>query len=185
MRSVVLHVFDYSLDGVIGKEDTEFFDYCRSVPDDPAHEQWLVDCLKQASLHVIGRVTYEGMAGFFPTATDPIAEVMNQASKVVFSRTLQTADWAGTTIVSGDTATEIDKLRRTGSGEIAVHGGASFAQEVARLDLVDEYRLHVFPYLAGSGPRLFPGHASGRRLELVSSTTFANGLEAMVYRRSR
>ena len=75
----------------------------------------------------MGRVTYQGMAGHFPTAAGPIVEVMNSAPKAVFSRTLRSADWAGTTIVGGDIAEELDKLRRQGDGEILAHGGLSFA----------------------------------------------------------
>ena len=68
-------------------------------------------------------VVLQGMAGHFPTADGPIAEVMNSAPKAVFSRTLRSADWPGTTIVGGDIAEELDKLRRQGDGEILAHGG--------------------------------------------------------------
>jgi dihydrofolate reductase len=185
MRPVVVQVFDYSLDGIIGEEDTDFYKYCRDFPDDPAYEGWLIGSLRRAGLHIVGRVTYQGMARFFPTATDAIADAMNETPKAVFSRTLKTADWTGTTIVSGDLATEIGKLRRTGTGEILAHGGVSFVQALTRLDLADEYRLTVFPHLAGSGQQLFTGLAAARRLTLVSSTTFGNGLLTLTYRRNR
>ena len=82
MRKLALTVFDYSLDGIIGEEDTEFFKFCREVPDDPAHEAWTLDCLQRADVHIMGRVTYQGMAQYFPTATDhPYAEVMNKGRK--------------------------------------------------------------------------------------------------------
>jgi dihydrofolate reductase len=131
----------------------------------------------------MGRVTYEGMANYFPTATGPIAEVMNRGPRAVFSRTLQSAPWAGTTIVGGDTADELGKLQRQGDGEILAHGGASFARSLARLDLVDEYRLTVFPYLAASGPALFSDVTKPHALELVSCTTFVGGEVGLVYRR--
>ena len=185
MRPVVVQVFDYSLDGIVGEEDTDFFQYCRDFPDDPAYEGWLIGSLRRASLHIVGRVTYQGMAGFFPTATGGIADAKNQIPKAVFSRTLKTADWTDTTILSGDLATEIDKLRHTGTGEILAHGGVSFVRELTRLDLADEYRLTVLPYLAGSGQRLFNDLAEGRRLALVSSTTFGDGLVTLAYRRTR
>jgi dihydrofolate reductase len=97
MRPVVLQVFDLSIDGVIGAEGTEFFDFCRAIPDDPAHAAWLVSSLERAGVHIMGRVTYEGMAQYFPTATGGIADVLNRAPKAVFSSTLQVADWAGAT----------------------------------------------------------------------------------------
>ena len=185
MRPVVLQVFELSLDGIICEEDTEFYDYCRAIPDDPAYEAWLVGSLERAGVHIMGRVTYEGMARHFPTAAGAIADVMNRTPKAVFSSTLQAAGWAESTIISGDTAAELDALRRQGSGEILAHGGASFAQSLAGLDAVDEYRLTVLPYVVGGGTPLFTDLAKARQLELVSSTAFAGGMLALVYRRRR
>jgi dihydrofolate reductase len=191
MRSVVLHVFELSLDGIVGEEGTEFFQYCRELPDDDAHGEWIVSSLERASLHIMGRVTYQEMEQYWRhhettgTVEDGIARSLNQTPKAVFSGTLQTADWPQTIIVSGDTVKEMDALRRQGRGEILAHGGASFAQSLARLDVVDEYRLNVFPYLAGSGKRLFDDFAAGRELELVSSKPFADGIVGLVYRRVR
>ncbi len=125
------------------------------------------------------------MAGHFPPAAGPIAEVMNSAPKAVFSRALRSADWAGTTIVGGDMPEELDKLRRQGDGEILAHGGLSFAQQLASHDLVDEYRLNVFPFVARSGRTLFAEVAKPAELELVSSTGFDGGQIALVYRRAR
>ncbi len=160
MRKLALTVFDYSLDGIIGEEDTEFFKFCREVPDDPAHEAWTLDCLQRADVHIMGRVTYQGMAQYFPTATDhPYAEVMNKGRKAVFSGTLETAGWANSTI------------------------GASFAQSLVRLGLVDEYRLNVFPYLVGRGRRLFADLPGPQPVEHASSTLFGNGVVGLVYRR--
>lgn len=134
----------------------------------------------------MGRVTYQGMAQYFPTATGhPYASIMNQARKAVFSGTLKTADWANSTILNGDIATEIEKLRSEGAGEILAHGGVSFAQSLVRLDLVDEYRLTVFPYLVGSGRSLFADVAKPGSLELASGTPFGNGTVGLVYRRPR
>jgi dihydrofolate reductase len=131
MRKVVLQVFDYSLDGIIGEEETDFFEFCRAVPDDPAQEAWTLSSLERAELHIMGRVTYQGMAQYFPTAADhPYAEVMSKASKSVFSGTLKTTDWVNSTILSGDTTEEIEKLRREGTGEILAHGGVSFARSL-------------------------------------------------------
>jgi dihydrofolate reductase len=186
MRTVVLHVFDYSLDGILGEEGTEFAAFCRETPDDPASKAWLGGCLDQAEAHIMGRVTFEGMAAYFPGAEDhPYAAIMNSARKAVFSRTLPGSDWSGTTILRGDLATELGKLRQEGDGEIIAHGGVSFARSLVRLDLVDEFRLQVFPFLAGSGQALFADVDKPRDLELVSSTPFGNQTVAMTYRRKR
>jgi len=185
MRKLIARVFDYSLDGLIATEDTEFFQFCRDLPDDPAEEAIGSEFYAGADLHIMGRAAYQSMASYFPTATgDPNAGPLNAARKVVFSRTLKTAGWAGTTIASGDFAEEVDKLRRGGDGYIVAHGGISLWRSLARLDLIDEYRVTLVPYLAGEGPRLFEDTGKSRQLDLVSSTAFSSGLQ-LDYRRHR
>jgi dihydrofolate reductase len=185
VRKLIARVFDYSLDGVIATEDTEFFQFCRDLPDDPAEEAIGREFYAGADLHIMGRVAYQSMASYFPTATDdPNAEPLNAARKVVFSRTLTAADWANTTIAGGDLAGEVDKLRRGGDGYIVVSGGISLWRSLARLDLIDEYRVTLVPYLAGEGPRLFEDTGQSRQLDLVSSTAFSSGLQ-LDYRRHR
>ena len=103
---------------------------------------------------------------------------------MVFSRTLKVADWANTTIASGDLGQEVDKLRRGGDGYIVVSGGISFWRSLARLDLIDEYRVTLVPYLAGEGTRLFEDVGKSRSLDLLSTTPFSNGLQ-LDYRRLR
>ena len=185
MRKLVARVFDYSLDGLIATEGTEFFQFCRDLPDDPAEDAMGSEFYAGADMHIMGRLAYQSMTSYFLTATDdPNAEPLNAARKVVFSRTLKTADWANTTIASGDLAAEVDKLRRGGDGYIVVHGGISFWRSLARLDLIDEYRVTLVPYLAGEGPRLFEDVGKSRSLDLQSSTTFSSGLQ-LEYRRQR
>ncbi len=186
MRQLVVRVFDYSLDGIIAEEDTEFFQFCRDLPDDPAQEARTRSLYEHADVHIMGRNLYQGMAGYFPTAVDhPYAEVMNNASKVVFSRTLQNAEWANSAITGGDLAQEVEKLKRGGTGDIIAHGGISFWQSLILLDLVDEVRMTVFPYLAGQGRRLFGDLPKSRQLEFVSSTAFGNGTVELEYRPHR
>lgn len=186
MRKVVIRVFDCSLDGVIAEEGTDFFQYCRDLPDDPAQVGRTRTLYESADVHIMGRNLYQGAAEYFPTAVDhPYSEVMNAVRKIVFSRTLQTADWANSTILSGDLAKEIEELKQDGDGDIIAHGGLSFWQSLVRLDLVDEYRVTLFPYLVGKGRRLFSDLEESRQLELVSSTAFANGTVELQYRRHR
>jgi dihydrofolate reductase len=185
MRKLVARVFDYSLDGLIATEGTEFFQFCRDLPDDPAEDARGSEFYARADMHIMGRVAYQSMASYFPTATDdPNADPLNAAVKVVFSRTLKTADWANTTVASGDLGQEVDKFRRGGDGYIVVHGGISFWRSLARLDLIDEYRVTLVPYLAGEGPRLFEDVGKSRSLDLLSCTAFSSGLE-LEYRRHR
>jgi dihydrofolate reductase len=185
MRKLVARVFDYSLDGLIATEGTEFFQFCRDLPPDPAENARGSEFYAGADLHIIGRATYQGMASYFPTATDdPNAGPLNAGRKVVFSRTLKTAEWANTTIASGGLAEEVDKLRRGGDGYIVAHGGIRFWRSLARLDLIDEYRVTLVPYLAGEGPRLFEDAGKSRPLDLMSSIVYNNEVE-LNYRRHR
>ena len=185
MRKLIARVFDYSLDGVVATEDTEFFQFCRDLPDDPAEEAVGREFYAGADLHIMGRGAYQSMASYFPTATDddPNAEPLNSGRKVVFSRTLKAADWANTTIARGDLAEEVEKLRRGGDGYIVVHGGISLWRSLARLDLIDVYRITMVPYLAGEGTRLFEDVGQSRQLEFVSSIPFSSGLQLDYLRR--
>ena len=186
MRKVVVRIFDYSLDGAISEEDTDFFQYCRDLPDDPEQLARTLSFYQRADVHIMGRAHYLGMAQYFPTAVDhPYAAVLNAAPKVVFTSTLQTASLSNTTINSGDLAEEIEKLRQDGTGDIVAHGGVSFWQSLMRLDLIDEYRLTVFPCLAGNGRRLFNDLEKPRPLDLLSSTAFGNGTVELAYRPQR
>ena len=186
MRTVIARIFDYSLDGVIATEDTPFFDFCRELPDEPAQEDRNRALYASADLHVMGRVAYQGVAGYFPTATDhPYADLMNAARKVVFSRTLTSADWANSTVASGSLDTELDALRQGGDGTIVAHGGVGFWKSLIERDLIDEYRITVFPYLAGTGTRLFDDITKSPRLELMSAIPFKNGTLEITYRRTR
>jgi dihydrofolate reductase len=110
---------------------------------------------------------------------------MNAARKVVFSRTVQTADWANTTVAEGDMGAEIEKLRLEDDGYIVAHGGIGFWRSLIRHDLIDEYRISLFPYLAGKGTRLFDDLEQTPRLDLVSATTFGNGIAELAYRRAQ
>jgi dihydrofolate reductase len=185
MRKLIARVFDYSLDGLIATEGTEFFQFCRDLPDDPAEDASGIEFYAGADMHIMGRVAYQSMASYFPTATDdPNAEPLNAARKVVFSRTLKVADWANTTIASGDLVEEVDQLRQGGDGYIVVSGGISFWRSLARLDLIDEYRVTLVPYLAGEGARLFEDVGKSRSLDLLSNTAFSSGLQ-LEYRRHR
>jgi dihydrofolate reductase len=188
MRTLIATVFNYSLDGLLADEGTDFWNFCfdlpeNNQPDDPAQ----LDFLRSAYAHVMGRTAYEAIAeAMTTTATDhPFAPILNAAHKVVFSRTLKTADWANSTIAAGDTAAEVDKLRRGGDGHIVVWGGVGLWRSLMRLDLIDELRLSLFPYVAGEGTRLFDGVPKSYRLDLVSSTASPSGIVELRYRRHR
>ena len=185
MRKLIALVFHYSLNGLLADEGTEYWQFCFGLPVDPAEQQQKIDVFRSAYAHVMGRVTYEAMAEALLTADHPFSGILNAGRKVVFSRTLQTAEWANTTIAASDTAEEIDKLRHGGDGHIVAWGGVSLWRSLIRLDLIDEFRLDLHPYVAGVGTRLFDDVPKSYRLDLVSSTEFSNGIVGLHYRRHR
>jgi dihydrofolate reductase len=108
--------------------------------------------LRQVGTHIMGRVTYQQMAGHWPTAAGDYAAFMNKLPKVVFSQTLPAAGWAGSRIARGDLAVEIAALKSGSGGEIIMaHGGAAFVQALSRLGLIDEYRLVIVPVALDGG----------------------------------
>jgi dihydrofolate reductase len=189
MRKLVAIVFNYSLNGLLADKDTEFWKFCFDLLDQhggPDHDADSLDFLGGAYAHVMGRNAYEGMAANLPTATDhPWSGILNAGRKVVFSRTLQTADWANTTIAAGDTTEEIDKLRQGGDGHIVVWGGVSLWRSLMRLDLIDEFLVSMYPYITDKGTLLFGDVPPSYRLDLVSSADGGNGVLELRYRRDR
>jgi dihydrofolate reductase len=186
VRTLTARIFDYSLDGVIATEGTSFFDFCRDLPDDDAQLDRTRTFYENADLHIMGRKHYQNAAQYFPEAVDhPYADAMNAARKVIFSHTITTADWANTSVANGDLRAEIEKLKLDGDGYIVAHGGIGFLRSLVRHDLIDEYRVTLFPYLAGNGARLFDDLEEPARLGLVSATAFSGGATELAFRRDR
>ena len=187
MRKLIATVFNYSVDGLMSDPDTDFWRFCFSLPennqpDDPAQ----LEFLRSAYAHVMGRTAYEGIAESMTTNTDhPFSEILTDGRKVVFSRTLQSAGWANTTIAAGDTTEEIDKIRQGGDGHIVVWGGVEIWRSLMELDLIDEIHISMFPYVSGQGTRLFDGVPSSYELELISATPSPSGILELQYRRPR
>jgi dihydrofolate reductase len=171
-------------------EGTEFWKLCFDLLDlhgGPDHDEQALDFLQSAHAHIMGRTAYEGMAASLPANPDnPWAGILTAGRKVVFSRTMETADWANTTtIAAGDTAEEIDKLRLGGDGHIVVWGGVSLWRSLMRLDLIDDFHLSLYPYVADEGTLLFDDVPKSYRLDLVSSTANSVGVVELQYRRHR
>lgn len=132
-----------------------------------------LDEVFEAEAQLLGRRTYEGFAAAWPSREDEygFAERMNTMPKYVFSSTLETADWENTTVLSGDFATEIGKLREEVNGVVLVAGSCRLVQGLIEHDLVDELHLMVFPVLLGYGKRLFGEHEEKKTLKLTGSKT--------------
>jgi dihydrofolate reductase len=140
--------------------------------------------LEEAEAQLLGRVTYQGFAAAWPNMNeDWFGQKMNSMPKYVFSNTLEQADWTNSTILRGDFAEQMAKLKQDVDGVILVAGSAQLAQGLIEQDLVDELRLMVFPVLLGSGKRLFPESNDMKTLKLKRSETTGDGVLIQVYER--
>jgi len=136
---------------------------------------------------LLGRKTYEIFNAHWPHvgadhADADMAAILNAAPKFVASRTLSSVDWANSTLLSDDVPTAVKDLKSRDLGEIHVHGSIGLVQTLMRHDLVDEYRLTVFPVVLGTGKRLFGDGTVPAGLELVSAQSTDAGVVACVYR---
>jgi dihydrofolate reductase len=165
-------------------------DWVFATIDDDVTE-WIVDTIWQAGVHIMGGVTYNDMAGYWPNADiqapreKPFAAPMNEIPKVVFSKTLEAATWTDSRIARGDLRDEIASLKRQPGKPILAHGGARFAQSLSKLDLIDEYCLVTHPVALGGGLPLFKDLPGTLNLELQNTTSFPSGVVAHVYERKR
>jgi dihydrofolate reductase len=131
---------------------------------------------------VIGRRTYEIFAAHWPTSDDPGAPVMNAAVKHVVSNSLQQVEWENSTLVEGGVPDGIRALKDQDGPELQVHGSANLIQSLLAHELVEEFRLLVFPLVLGKGKRLFDVGTMPAGLELADSQVFPNGVIKAVYR---
>ncbi len=151
-------------------------------PEHPDVRAWKVASLRRVGTHIMGRVTYEEMASYWPKQTGDYADFMNNLPKVVFSTSLPAAGWPGSRIARGDLTTEIAALKGDTDGEIMAHGGAAFVQALSRQRLIDEYRLVILPVALGGGKPLFKDLAKPLRVDLAEAKSFPDGTVIHVYR---
>jgi dihydrofolate reductase len=187
MRKIIL-MMSVSLDGFIEGPHREL-DW--HMVDDELHGHFN-EQLSVMGAFLNGRVTYELMAGFWPTAdTDPsstkpmveFARIWRSMPKIVFSRTLERADW-NTIVVRDVIADEIRELKAQPGGDLVL-GGADIAAAFMRHDLIDEYRLYVHPIVIGQGKPLFQASDAKINLQLAETRTFGNGVVLLRYQVQR
>ena len=133
---------------------------------------------------LLGRKTYEIFAAHWPRSTDPGAEGLNNARKYVASKTLKKLDWKNSTLLGPDIVTEIKKLKQQNGPEIQVHGSSNLIQTLLKHDLVDEFKLKIYPVTLGKGKRLFGEGAIPAGYKLVQSQTTPTGVIVATYTRS-
>jgi dihydrofolate reductase len=185
MRKIVL-MMSVSLDGFIEGPDREL-DW--HMVDDELHSHFN-EQLSAMGAFLFGRVNYELMAGFWPTAdadpssTGPMVEfarIWRDMPKIVYSTTLEHADW-NATLVRDVVPEEVKQLKAQPGGDLAL-GGADLAASFMRHDLIDEYRLYVHPVLIGRGKPLFQPSDARVDLRLAETRTFGNGVVLLHYQR--
>ncbi|HET6750334.1 MAG TPA: dihydrofolate reductase family protein [Actinomycetes bacterium] len=181
-----------SMDGVIeapgGGEDFEHGGWTFGFEQGPDGEQFKFEEVMKADALLLGRVTYEGFAQAWPSMTDAgeFGDKMNGMPKYVASTTLDKADWNNSTVISGDVAGEVARLKRQPGGDLLVNGSSRLVQTLMEHDLVDEYRLMVFPIVLGGGKRLFGDGSAKTTMRLVEQKPVGpDGVLVLTYRPAR
>jgi dihydrofolate reductase len=188
MRKLVVSTF-LTLDGVMQAPG--------GPGEDPSggftHEGWSVnywddlmgqimgEFMSKPSDLLLGRKTYEIFAAHWPRVTDGSGDSLNSAKKYVASRTLKSVDWNNSTLIKGDVGEEVAKLKDQPGLEIQVHGSGQLIQTLMKHELIDEYRLWVFPVLVGAGKRLFAEGTIPAGLKLLDSKTSTTGVVIGTY----
>jgi dihydrofolate reductase len=180
VRRLILQT-SLSIDGYVAALDRSH-PWSEGGDGDDSVKQWILDSVSAAGAHLMGRVTYQEMAATWPTSTSEFARPMNEIPKVVFSRTLERADWPETRIARGDLREEIEKLKGEPGNDLIAYGGARLDQALTRLGVVDEYRLMIQPAALGDGLPLFKDLPEPLHLDLIEARTYAGGLAIHVYR---
>jgi len=153
---------------------------------DEEFNDFAIEQLNTLGTILFGRLTYQGMAGYWrsPAAleSDPVvAGAMNSLNKIVFSKTLETADWNNTRLVKDNIADEIARLKQQPGKDLALFGSANLMSTLMKLNVIDEHRLMVNPVVLGRGTPLFQGVDDRLALKLIGTRAFKNGNVLLTY----
>lgn len=156
--------------------------------DDPDWNAFIRDNARGSGAIILGRVTYEMMVGWWPTAAakaaDPtVAEGMNNSEKIVFSRSVRQSTWSNTRFIGTDPASAMRGLRLAAGQDMVILGSGTIVAQLADADLIDSYQLVVNPVVLGAGRTMFEGVNGPRALRLAETRTFRNGKVVMTYTR--
>jgi dihydrofolate reductase len=148
----------------------------------PEQQKYKLDEVLEAEALLLGRVTYESFSDAWPSRTGPFADKMNTMPKYVASTTLkEPLHWSNSSVLHGDVAEEVSKLKQQNGGNILVAGSRTLVHTLMAHDLVDEYRVMTFPVLVGSGRRLFPDGPDKTMLKLADTKVFDSGVVVHTY----
>jgi dihydrofolate reductase len=209
MRKLILKM-SVSLDGFVCGPNGEI-DWIFKTGDDDS-QAWVVNTISQAGVHIMGSRTFHDMAAWWPFSTEPFAAPMNDIPKVVFTKkgleasatttalknaaqmkaemglkdapdaAEKMASWTNAQVATGDLTEEINRLKQQPGKDILAHGGARFAQSLAKAGVIDEYQLVIHPVALGKGLSIFAELPKPIYLNLISTTAFKTGVVAHVYR---
>ena len=173
-----------SLDGYFSGKNGEFA-WAKSHMD-PEFNAFVTDNAQLGGTLVFGRLTYQLMASYWPTAqamkSDPlVADGMNKSPKIVFSRTLNSAEWNNTRLVNADLVSEIRKLKSESSNDMVILGSGSIVSQLAQAGLIDEFQMIVNPVILGEGRTMFDGLKHSVGLKMTRNRIFASGNAFLCY----
>jgi dihydrofolate reductase len=172
MGKVIVSQF-ITLDGVVedpgGSEEFDRGGWAFNFDRGPEGDKFKLDEVMGSEALLLGRVTYEGFAEAWPSRSGEFADKFNSMPKYVVSTTLKDPEWNNSTVIDGDVAEGLAELKQRVDGDILVNGSVQLVQALAEHDLVDEYRLMVFPTILGAGKRLFGETSDAAALRLVDA----------------
>jgi dihydrofolate reductase len=162
-----------TVDGVMedpgGVEGFERGGFAFQFERGPEGDKFKLDEVMESDALLLGRITYEAFAAAWPSRSGDFADKFNNMPKYVVSSTLKDPEWNNSTVIDGDVAEEVGKLKGEQDGIILLNGSAQLTQTLMEHDLVDEYRLMVFPVVLGAGKRLFGDTSDTKALRLVET----------------
>ena len=182
MRKVIAGLF-LSLDGVMESPEKWHFPYFNDEMGEAVGA-----AMAAADAMLLGRVTYQEFASYWPGVSSedqPFADHMNNTPKYVVSTTLDKVEWNNSTLIKGNVAEEIAKLKQQPGKDIGITGSATLVQSLLQEDLLDELGLMIHPVVVGTGRRLFEEGGGQKGLKLVDSRTFSTGVVYLTYQPAR
>lgn len=186
MRRIIVDCL-ISLDGYLADANGEIDWFTQEEGFNQSEgEAWSLEMLRRADTILFGRVTFEGMAEFWPSewARKNMAEIaryLNGTAKIVFSKTLKTTAWENTTILPAPTKEVVLELKQRAGRDMLVLASSSLVSSLMRDGLIDEYRIRIVPVVLGAGRPLFKDQKERHRLRLVSCQPFKTGVLALHY----
>jgi dihydrofolate reductase len=178
-----------SLDGVIqdpaGDEGFRRGGWVGLIKDRPGANKLALDEALGAEALLLGRRSYEWMAGRWPSRSGELADRLNSMPKYVVSSTLEDPDWKNSTVLKGDVVNEVSKLKQEVDGDIVIVASFQLVRTLIEHDLVDELRLKIYPVVLGAGERLFGDTSDKKPMRLVDTRTVDGDVASLTYERVR